>query len=175
MHSLYAPVLSWHVLHFLKLNSVNITCLISRNTKTQQVYCTLLLFPKEENNNFPAISLSAHAKTSFFFSPLTVQDHYNAIFFCIYCANAEKKSAPNQKKSTNIVLQYKRADTTLQKSLPEIRWMLRSPWTWGLIKQLPRDTLKKNDAQWVIQKLPTTSQCCRLASTSGSHVAVGTV
>lgn len=110
MHSLYAPVLSWHVLHFLQVNSVNITCLISRNTKTQQVYCTLLLFPKEENNTFSTISLSAHAETIVFFPPLTVQNHYNAIFFCIYCANA-KKSAPNQKKHT--VLQYKRADTTL--------------------------------------------------------------
>lgn len=56
-----------------------------------------------------------------FFFPLTVQDHYNAIFFCIYCANAEKKISPQPEKSTNIVLQYKRADTTLQKSLPEIR------------------------------------------------------
>lgn len=100
MHSLSAPVLSWHVLHFLQLSSVNVICLISRNTKTQQVYCTLLLFPKEENNTFSAISLSAHAKTmSSLPPPLTVQDHYNAIFFCIYCANAKKISPPIRKST----------------------------------------------------------------------------
>lgn len=36
-----AHISNWHVLHFLQLDSVNMKCLIPRNTKTKQVYCII--------------------------------------------------------------------------------------------------------------------------------------
>lgn len=108
MHSLYAPVLSWHVLHFLQLNSVNITCLISRNTKTQQVYHTLLLFPKEENNTFSTISLSARAETVCL-PPINCSESLQCnILLYILCKCKKRKISPQPEKAHCATIQKSR-------------------------------------------------------------------
>lgn len=61
----------------------------------------------------------------------------------VYIVQMKKRKKEKQQTEKTQTLCYERTDTTFQNSLSEIRWMLRSPWTWDSVKQLPGDTLKR--------------------------------